>query len=41
MAVAGEIEVVNLGAFKDGRLPNSLDDPRYFNIKTMQKVNLQ
>lgn len=28
-------------AFKDGRLPNSLDDPRYFNIKTMQKVNLQ
>jgi nucleoside-diphosphate-sugar epimerase len=28
-------------AFKDGRLPDSLDDPRYFNIKTMQKVNLQ
>ena len=28
-------------AFKDGRLPNSLDDPRYFNIKMMQKVNLQ
>lgn len=28
-------------AFKDGRLPNSLDDPRYFNIKTMQKVNLE
>ena len=28
-------------AFKDGRLPNSMDDPRYFNIKTMQKVNLQ
>jgi nucleoside-diphosphate-sugar epimerase len=28
-------------AFKDGRLPDSLDDPRYFNIKMMQKVNLQ
>ena len=28
-------------AFKDGRLPNSMDDPRYFNIKMMQKVNLQ
>ena len=28
-------------AFKDGRLPNSLDDPRYFNIKMMQKVKLQ
>ncbi|CAN5885389.1 SDR family oxidoreductase [soil metagenome] len=28
-------------AFKDGRLPDSLEDPRYFNIKTMQKVNLQ
>jgi nucleoside-diphosphate-sugar epimerase len=28
-------------AFKDGRLPNSLDDPRYFNIKMMQKVDLQ
>jgi nucleoside-diphosphate-sugar epimerase len=27
-------------AFKDGRLPDSLDDPRYFNIKMMQKVNL-
>lgn len=28
-------------AFKDGRLPNSLDDARYFNIKMMQKVNLR
>jgi nucleoside-diphosphate-sugar epimerase len=28
-------------AFKDGKLPDSLEDPRYFNIKTMQKVNLQ
>ena len=28
-------------AFKEGKLPNSLEDPSYFNIKTMQKVNLQ
>ncbi|MBV8189936.1 MAG: NAD-dependent epimerase/dehydratase family protein [Alphaproteobacteria bacterium] len=28
-------------AFKEGKLPDSLDDPRYFNIKMMQKVNLQ
>ena len=28
-------------AFNRGKLPNSLDDPRYFNIKMMQKVNLQ
>jgi len=28
-------------AFKEGKLPNSLEDPRYFNIKMMQKVNLQ
>ena len=28
-------------AFKDGKLPNSLEDPRYFNIKMMQKANLQ
>lgn len=28
-------------AFKEGRLPDSLEDPRYFNIKMMQKVNLQ
>ena len=28
-------------AFKDGKLPNSLEEPRYFNIKMMQKVNLQ
>lgn len=27
-------------AFKDGRLPDLLEDPRYFNIKMMQKVNL-
>ncbi len=27
-------------AFKDGRLPDSLENPRYFNIKMMQKVNL-
>lgn len=29
-----------IGAFNDGRLPNSLDDPRYFNIKMMQRVRL-
>lgn len=28
-------------AFADGRLPDSMDDPRYFNIKTMQKVHLK
>ena len=27
-------------AFKNGLLPNSFDDPRYFNIKTMQKIKL-
>jgi len=34
-AVGGLIQ-----AFKGGRLPNSLDDPRYFNIKMMQRVRL-
>ncbi|MBI4968440.1 MAG: NAD-dependent epimerase/dehydratase family protein [Rhodospirillales bacterium] len=29
-----------VAALKDGRLPNSLDDPHYFNIKMMQKLNL-
>jgi len=33
------VDLIN--AFKAGKLPNSLDDPRYFNIKMMQKVNLQ
>ena len=28
-------------AFEAGKLPNSLDDKRYFNIKTMKAVNLQ
>jgi nucleoside-diphosphate-sugar epimerase len=28
-------------AFKEGKLPDSLDDPRYFNIKMMQKVDLR
>ena len=37
--VAAVVDLIK--AFKDGRLPNSLDDPRYFNIKMMQKVNLQ
>jgi nucleoside-diphosphate-sugar epimerase len=28
-------------AFKEGKLPNSLDDSRYFNIKKMKEVELQ
>jgi nucleoside-diphosphate-sugar epimerase len=28
-------------AFDQGFLPNSLDDPRYYNIKTMQLLNLK
>lgn len=28
-------------AFKEGKLPNSLEDPIYFNIKTMQKLKLK
>ncbi len=31
-------ELVN--AFKAGKLPNSMTDPRYFNIKTMQQLQL-
>jgi len=27
-------------AFRDGKLPDSMTDPRYFNIKTMQERNL-
>ena len=27
-------------AFKDGKLPNSLDDERYFNVKTMKHLNV-
>ncbi|MCZ7644139.1 MAG: NAD-dependent epimerase/dehydratase family protein [Planctomycetota bacterium] len=27
-------------AFKDGKIPNSMDDPRYYNIKVMQNRNL-
>ena len=27
-------------AFEAGKLPDSMDDPRYFNIRTMQKVGL-
>jgi hypothetical protein len=30
-----------LSAFEAGKLPNSLDDGRYYNIKTMKAVNLQ
>lgn len=29
-----------IAAFTRGKLPNSLDDPRYFNIKMMQRLNL-
>ena len=28
-------------AFKDGRLPDSMNDPRYFNINMMKRVNLK
>ncbi len=28
-------------AFDDGLLPNSMVDPKYFNIKTMQNINLE
>jgi len=34
-AVEGLVE-----AFRDGRLPNSMDDPRYYNIQRMQELNL-
>ena len=30
-----------LAAFQAGRLPNSMDDIRYYNIKTMQHINLR
>lgn len=30
-----------VAAFKAGKLPDSMDDPRYFNIKMMQKVKLK
>jgi nucleoside-diphosphate-sugar epimerase len=30
-----------LSAFVQGKIPHSLDDPRYFNIKTMKAVNLK
>ncbi len=35
-AVKGLVE-----AFKDGRLPNSMDDPRYFNITQMKQKSLK
>jgi len=28
-------------AFSAGKVPNSMDDPKYFNIKMMQKINLK
>lgn len=30
-----------VAAFQDGRLPGSLEDPRYFNIKMMQRAQLR
>ena len=30
-----------VSAFRTGKLPNSLDDPRYFNIKRMQELSLK
>lgn len=30
-----------VAAFRDGRLPNPLEDPRYFNIKMMQRAQLR
>jgi nucleoside-diphosphate-sugar epimerase len=30
-----------VSAFRAGKLPNSLDDPRYFNIKRMQEISLK
>jgi len=30
-----------VGAFAAGKLPDALNDPRYYNIKTMQKVGLK
>lgn len=29
------------GAFRQGQVPDSMTDPRYFNIKTMQRVSLK
>lgn len=30
-----------VAAFADGRLPDSMTDPRYYNIRTMQKIGLK
>ena len=30
-----------LDAFQDGRIPAAMDDPRYYNIRTMQNLRLQ
>ena len=30
-----------VAALKDGRLPNSMDDPRYFNIEMMKNTDLK
>ena len=37
-----EMAVADLcNAFKAGKIPNSLEDKRYFNIKTMQAIDLK
>ena len=30
-----------VAAFKAGKIPDSMNDPRYYNIRTLQKINLQ
>lgn len=30
-----------VAAFRDGRLPDAMDDPRYYNIRMMQKIDLK
>jgi len=35
-AISGLVE-----AFQAGKIPNSMEDPRYFNIKTMKGINLK
>jgi hypothetical protein len=30
-----------VAAFREGKLPNSLEDSRYFNIKRMQELSLK
>jgi hypothetical protein len=30
-----------VGAFRSGRLPDSMDDTRYFNVKRMKAIGLK